>query len=298
MLKWLLMFVLVLIWGSSYILMKRGLETFLPMQVGALRISIAFLVLLPFAIWKIRKVERKKLKIFAIAGLMGSGIPAYLFAEAQTGIDSQIAGILNSVAPLFTLIAGVLFFGVKTRWINVAGVFVGLTGAIGLLSADASDTFNNNLSFGIFVIIATLLYATNINVVKKYLKDFDAVTITCVSFVFIGIPSLIYLLACTDFITRLSTHPGAFKDLGFITILAVMGTALAGFMYNYLIKISSVLFTASVTYLIPSVAILWGIYDGEPFFSGYFLWIAVIFLGVFLVNKERKVLGKKVIDGH
>jgi len=275
--------------------MKRGLESFSAMQLGALRISIAFLVLLPFAIVRIRKVKKGKLYIFALAGLLGNGIPAYLFAEAQTGIDSQIAGILNSVAPLFTLLTGVLFFGVRTKWFNIAGVFIGLAGAIGLLSADSSDTFNNNMSKGIFIIIATILYATNINVVKKYLKDTDPITITCVSFVFIGIPSLIYLLAGTDFIPRITVEPGALRSLGFITILAVVGTALTGFIYNYLIKISSVLFVASVTYVIPIVAILWGMSDGEPFFVEYFIWIAVIFFGVFMVNKEKSV---KVIDGH
>ena len=164
------MIVLMFIWGSSYILMKRGLESFSAPQVGALRISIAFLFLLPFAVHRIRRVKKEKLYIFAIAGLLGNGIPAYLFAEAQTGIDSQIAGILNSVAPLFTLLTGALFFGVRAKWFNVTGVFIGLAGAIGLLSADASGSFNNNFSKGAFVIIATILYATNINVVKKYLK--------------------------------------------------------------------------------------------------------------------------------
>ena len=188
-----------------------------------------------------------------------------------------------------------MFFGFRSKWYNVAGVFIGLAGAIGLLSADASNTFNNNLSKGIFVIIATLLYATNINIVKKFLKDADSVTITCISFVFIGVPSLIYLLAGTDFASRISQTPGALRNFGYIAILAVLNTAITGFLYNYLIKISSILFVASVTYVIPILAIFWGMNDGEPFYSEYFIWIAVIFLGVYLVNKEKS---KIVIDGH
>ena len=244
-LKWAILFLLMLIWGSSYILMKRGLESFSAMQVGALRVSIAFLFLLPFALLKLKTVKKENLRFFALAGLMGSGIPAFLFAEAQTGIDSQIAGILNSVAPLFTLITGVLFFGFHTKWYNVIGVFIGLTGAIGLLSAGDDKSFLSNFSFGIYIIIATVLYATNINIVKKYLKEIDVLTITSFAFVFIGIPCVIYLLAGTDFISRMHENQHAWKSLGYLAILAILGTAIAGIIYNYLIKISSILFCQS-----------------------------------------------------
>jgi drug/metabolite transporter (DMT)-like permease len=287
-LKWAIMIALVLIWGTSYILMKRGLESYPSTQVAALRIAISFLFLLPFTFFQLKKIKRKDLKFFAIAGLLGSGIPAFLFTEAQRGIDSQVTGILNSVAPLFTLIVGMIFFRYKAKWYNVLGVFIGLSGAIGLLSAGDSNSFQNNLGFGMYVILATILYATNINIVKRYLKDIDATAITCFAFFFIGVPCLTYLLAGTDFITRTQLVPYAWKNLGYITVLAVIGTALAGIMYNYLIKISSILFVASVTYLIPVIAIMWGIIDGEPFYMDYFLWIALIFIGVFLVNKEPK----------
>jgi drug/metabolite transporter (DMT)-like permease len=153
-------------------------------------------------------------------------------------------------------------------------------------------SFSNNFGFGIYIIIATILYATNINLVKKFLKDTDALTITGFAFLFIGIPCVIYLLAGTDFVSRTQELKGAWQSLGYISILAVLGTAAAGIMYNYLIKISSILFVASVTYVIPVVAIMWGIIDGEPFYFGYFLWIVLIFAGVFMVNKEAKQVAK------
>lgn len=291
-LKWAILIVLVLIWGSSYILMKRGLESYPASQVGALRIGISFLFLSPIVILKFRKVKKASIKYFVLAGLLGSGIPAFLFTEAQRGIDSQIAGILNSVAPLFTLIVGVIFFRFRTKWYNVMGVFIGLSGAVGLLSVGDGASFSNNFGFGIYIIIATLLYATNINIVKKYLKDSDALTITGFAFLFIGIPCIIYLFAGTDFVSRTQELQGAWKSLGYISILAVLGTALAGIMYNYLIKISSILFVASVTYVIPIVAIMWGMIDGEPFYVGYFFWMTLIFAGVFMVNKEAKSMVK------
>lgn len=285
-LKWTILLILVVIWGTSYILMKRGLESYTAMQVGALRLSITFVCLLPFAVWKLRSVKKEQLKFLAIAGVIGSGIPAYLFAAAQKGIDSQVAGILNSVAPLFTLLTGVLFFGFRTKWYNVTGVFIGLAGAIGLLSAGDDNTFNLKFGFGLYIIIATILYATNINLVKKYLKEVAAITIASFSFIFIGLPSLIYLLAGTDFTLRISSSPEALKNFGYVAVLSVIGTAFANIAYNYLIKISSILFVASVTYLIPIVAIIWGMNDGENFYIGYFLWMALIFIGVFLVNKN------------
>jgi len=286
LIKWVLMIILSLIWGSSYILMKRGLESFPYMQVGAIRLTISFLLLLPFAIARLKKVKKEKLIYIAIAGLLGNGIPAYLFALAQTGIDSQIAGILNSVAPLFTLIIGVIFFRFHTKWFNITGVLIGLSGAIGLLSVCGNKSFDFNFSFGIYVIFATLLYSININIVKRYLKDTDSITITSFAFIFIGVPSLIYLLSGTDFLYRLSETPQALKGLGYISVLALFGTAIAGILYNYLIKISTIIYAASITYLIPVIAVIWGIADGEKFGLSYIFWILLIFTGVFLVNKS------------
>src|ERR1035437_10234970 len=200
-LKWAILIVLVLTWGSSYILMKRGLEGFPASQVGALRISITFLILLPLVIRRIKSVPANKYWILAVSGLLGNGIPAFLFARAQEGIDSEIAGILNTAAPLFTLIMGAVFFNLKTKWYNIIGVFVGLAGAVGLLSVGVKG-FDNNFRFGIYVIIATFLYSININIVKKYFKNIDAITITAMTFVLMGFLTSIYLFVETDFISR------------------------------------------------------------------------------------------------
>jgi len=240
--KWVILIVLVLTWGSSYILMKRGLEGFPAAQVGALRLSITFIVLIPLVIKRIKTVPPKKYWLLIISGLLGNGIPAFLFAHAQEGIDSEIAGILNTAAPLFALILGVLFFNLKTKWFNIVGVFVGLAGAVGLLSVGIKG-FDNNFKFGIYVLIATFLYSININIVKKYFKEIDSVTITAMAFVVMGLLASIYLFTGTDFISR-SENANGLKALGYISILAVMGTAIANMLYNKLIKITSVLFAS------------------------------------------------------
>ncbi len=287
---WSILAGLALIWGSSFILIKRGLEFFSSTEVGALRISITFLALSPFAVTRIRKLKWREWKYLALVGLIGSGFPAFLFAKAQTGIDSSLAGILNSLTPLFTLIIGVSFFSLKTRWFNIAGVLVGLAGAIGLISISGGRTFEFNFQYAVYIIIATVCYATNVNVVKYKLRDIDALTITVFSFFTIGLPVLIYLLLFTDFIRQISDEPEALKGLGYISILAVVGTGLALVAFNKLVKLASPVFAASVTYLIPIVAVSWGTIDGERMSPLSFIWMAVILLGIFLVNKKKIVL--------
>ncbi|MFO7874511.1 MAG: DMT family transporter [Bacteroidales bacterium] len=284
---WLALFLLVLVWGSSFILIKRGLVAFNSMEVGALRISISFLALSPLLFWHLRKVPRKHLVFFLLAGVIGNGFPPFLFAKAQTVIDSYMAGVLNSLTPLFTLLIGVAFFGIKTRWINVAGVIIGLGGAIGLLTISNEGQLNN-IWYGLFAVAAAVCYATNMNLIKQYLHRFDALTIASVSFMFIGIPSLIYLFTGSNLVSVLAEHPEGWNSLGFIAILALVGTALAMIIHHWLIKQTSALFTSTVTYMMPIVAITWGVSDGEVFLPLYLLWIALILTGVYMANRRQR----------
>jgi len=293
--NWAILSILVLVWGSSFILMKKGLEEYSYQQVALLRLSITCLFLLPFVINSIKKVNAKKLGLMAIVGIVGNGIPAFLFTKAETGIDSSLAGILNSLTPLFALIIGLLFFKSKTKWYNVLGVIIGLGGTVGLMSVSGSKSLEFNFSYGIYVIIATLLYAINLNVLKRFLKEVDAITITAYAFLTIGLPSLVYLFAATDFVAVIQTRPHACEGLGYIAILGIFGSAIAVILYNRLIKTSGVLFAASVTYMMPIVAVFWGIVDGERFEPVYVIWILIILMGVFLVNYTfNKQSGKNI----
>jgi drug/metabolite transporter (DMT)-like permease len=281
---WLILLVLVLIWGSSFILIKKGLEAYPSNELGALRIIITFLCLSPLAFKRLLTLPAKKLGLLALSGITGSGAPAFLFAYAETGIESSVTGILNSLTPLFTLAIGLALFGTRTKWFNVGGVFLGLAGAVGLLTVSGGGDFSFNISFGIYVIIATVLYAFNANIIKRWLYDIDSLTITSVSFFLMGIPAVIYLLVFTKFGQHSVIQPGALAGLGYIAILAVVGTAIALVLYNKLIKLTSAVFASSVTYLMPVIAILWGMLDGEPFRLVYVIWINLIMAGVVLVN--------------
>jgi drug/metabolite transporter (DMT)-like permease len=270
-------------------LIKKGLLYFGAGQVGAMRIGITFLFLAPFALARYDRLSRKDWKYLLLVGLIGSGAPAFLFAAAQRGIDSSLAGILNSLTPLFTMLIGISFFSLKVRWFNVAGVIIALGGAAGLISVSGGHSFEFNIRYAIFVIIATICYATNVNLVKAHLTHLHPVTITVFSFAVIGLPVLVYLLFFTPIYPELANDPRNWEGVGYIAILAIVGTGLALIAFNKLIKMASPVFAASVTYMIPVVALLWGIIDGEEFQWHYAIWIILIILGVFLVN--RKAIG-------
>lgn len=283
-LGWLIMMVLVFTWGSSFILMKKGLRSFSADEVGGIRIMAAMIFLLIPAIIGIKHVPRNKWGAVILSGLIGNAIPAFLFAAAQTHIDSSIAGMLNSTTTIFTLIVGVIFFHIKVRWYNVLGVIIGLLGVIGLLSVSGLGQFGVNLTWGLLILLATTLYAINLNLIKRYLSNVHSVTLTSMAFLVPGIPISVYILGYTDVVSQVTSSAVALNDLYYVLILGICGSALALFLYYYLIKITHVLFAASVTYLMPIVAFGWGIADGEAFGWSFIIWIILIIAGVLLVN--------------
>lgn len=288
------LFFLALTWGSSFILIKRGLEVYSSNEVGALRVVITWLFLLPFAIKRMKAFKPIHWLLFAIVGVVGSLAPAFLFAAAQKGIDSSLAGILNSLTPLFTLILGVLFFKLRPKWFNITGVILGLAGAAGLVSVSGSGNFTFNIGYAMLIVIAAIMYATNVNVIKAYLHDIPPVTITSMAFFTIGPFTAIYLLGFTPFIETMSSHPHAWSGLGYISILAIVGTGVALMLFNKVIQMTSAVFASSVTYFIPIIALLWGIADGESFKAGFVFFVALVIIGVLLVNTTTKGLKKLI----
>jgi drug/metabolite transporter (DMT)-like permease len=284
---WLILILLGITWGSSFILMKKGLQVFSSGEVGALRIVISFLFLLPFALARLRHIKPKIWLVLLLAGILGNGAPAFLFARAQTVIDSSVAGILNSLTPLFTVIVGIIAFKLTLRWFNFLGVTIGMVGAIGLLAVSGSGEFTFKMGYAIYVIVATIFYAINVNIIKFWLKDIDPIGIVALSFMLIGLPVAVYLFAFTGFSEKILFDPKAITGLGYIATLAIGGTALALMLFNKLLKVTDPVFASSVTYLIPVIAVLWGVLDGERFGWSYLLWILMILSGIILVSSKH-----------
>lgn len=284
------MFVLIFlafIWGTSFILMKRGLEVFTANQVAAMRLFISFLALLPFAIKRLRGLSIRMWFYIAIAGFFGSGIPAFMFTIAQQHINSSMAGILNALTPLFTLIIAVFFFRTKVLWYNVIGIILGFIGAAALVIKDFSSLFEYNNVYGLLIVFATLLYGYNTNHVKHLLIGMNGLAITALSFFVIGPFAGIYLLFSGIEVPM--SHPQAIEAIGYTVILAVVGTAFALIIWNTLIKKLTAIYASSVTYIIPVFAIMWGVIDGEEFALREILSIALIFAGIYLVNKNASI---------
>ncbi len=283
-LKWGYLFLLSLVWGSSFILIKKGLVGLSAIQVGSLRIIFAALFLLLIGFRSLSKIPKGRWKFIGLTSLLGTFFPAFLFALAQTEIDSSVSSILNSLTPLNTLLLGVLFFGVDFQKRQISGVVIGLIGSLLLVFNGAVNHPGQNYYYAILVLIASICYAVNVNLIKRFLSDLDPISITTGNFLFLIFPALVilYFTGFYDIIAVEKVQTSVF----FIMILGVLGTGIANILFFKLIQISSPVFATSVTYLIPVVAFFWGLLDHEVLTPIQFLGAFVILVGVYLSARK------------
>ena len=283
-LKWVLLSILSLIWGSSFILIKKGLIGLTPIQLGSLRIIFAGLFLILVGFKSLSKISFQQWKFIALTALFGTFIPAYLFAIAQTEIDSSVSSILNSLTPLNTLVIGSLAFGLQFRRNQIIGVIIGLIGSALLILNGAMNHPEQNYYYALLVIIASVCYATNVNLVKKHLSGMAPLSITTGNFLVMLFPATL-ILFFTDFLDVVSM-PQVQHSMLFIVILGVIGTGIANIIFFKLIQLSSPVFATSVTYLIPIVAFFWGLLDNEMLTPIQFFGAFIILIGVYLSAKK------------
>jgi drug/metabolite transporter (DMT)-like permease len=273
---------LSLIWGTSFFLIKKGLIIFPPDQVASLRMGLSGLIFLPFMILQFRKFNWKKVHLIVFVGLVSSTVPAFLFANAQIHISSSMAGILNSLTPLFTLFLGILFFRSPFAWLRMAGVLMGLTGAYLLLTRGQILVPEGEVRWGFLIVLATIMYGTGTNIVGTHLKDIPSFQISIYSFGLTGFPLIIYLIGFTNFTDILTTQAGAWQAVGYIFFLSLVSTVLASVIFFELIQQTSPLFGSMVAYLMPMVAMMWGFLDGEEMgwwnFAGMFFILSGVYL--------------------
>ena len=288
--NWGLLVILALIWGSSFILIKRGLEVFSPGEVGAYRIVAAATFLLPLSLPLIKTLTSEQAQNLILIGLLGSFIPAFLFPTAQTRLSSSLTGVLNALTPLFVVIIGALFFKSKITRRNALGLVIAFIGVLILITLKEGSGFNSFAGingYALFVILACICYSFNLHLIKTRFSSLKSIEITAISLLMVLPLALVYLMAGTEFSYKVVTHEGALRALGFITLLGVMGTAIALILFNIMVKTASPLFASNVTYLIPVVAIFWGVLDGEVLLFGHYLGIAAVILGVWVGNRKK-----------
>lgn len=284
--KWILLVVLSLIWGSSFILIKRSLEHFSPYQVGALRVLISGVLLSPIALMNRKKFPKEHLKWLVIAAFAGNFIPMFLFPIAETKVSSSIAGIMNSMMPIFTIIVGAVFWKTKTNARQILGICISFAGVVLLMNSGAEQAEMPIFYVGL-LLLAAFLYAVSVTTVGAKLTHIPAKIMS--SFVFfyvLALPSLISLYL-SNFFQEFSFTQENFVGLGFVATLSVVGTGLAMMLQYRLMSVSNPLFASTVTLLMPIVAVMWGVLDGEKFTKMQVLGAGIILAGLIFLRKKK-----------
>lgn len=283
--KWYLLIFLGCVWGSSFLLMKLGLKGVNPVQMGSLRILFAAAFLIVVGFKQISKIPLYKWKYIALTSMFGTFLPVYLFAIALSKIDGSISSILNSLTPLNTLIAGILFFKMDVQRRQIFGVIIGFVGCVLLVLFGEGENTTENYYYALLVVLASIFYGINVNLIKKYLSDLKPLTISTGNFIVMLFPALL-VLYFSDFF-EIAHEPKVIISLGYIAILGIVGTGLSNILFFKLIQLSSPVFASSVTYLIPVVAILLGYFVmNETLNIVQGIGASVVLLGVYFSSKK------------
>ncbi len=285
-LGWILLLILTLIWGSSFILIKRGLDVFDAGEVGALRMFAASIVLAPLAVKHFKSFSQRQYFYLFIVGFVGSFLPSFLFAKAETSLSSAMAGVLNALTPMFVVIVGSIFFTQRIGGRTITGLLIGFGGTAILMFAGTDWELSKLNIFGFYIVVATIFYGTNVNIIKFKLAGIRAIPLTSMAFTLILPLAAYYLFFVSDFVEKVITVPGAGMALFYVVILGVFGTAIAMVLFNKLIQFVSPLFASSVTYLIPIVAVAWGLFDNEVLLTQHYIGMMIILAGVYIINRK------------
>lgn len=307
LINWIIFITLSIIWGSSFILMKKGMVSLTAYQVASLRIVFSGIVLLPVAIRHINKVSKRKLLIIFLSGLQGSLLPAYLFCIAETKIDSSLAGSLNALTPVFVILMGALFFNNKVATNKILGICISFAGSVLLFLAQPLGHYDlTTVLYTLLVIVATIMYGVNVNMVGKYLSGIPSLQIAAIALSLNAIPALIVLYFTGYFSQDILGHE-MLVATGYTFILGVLGTAFASIFFYVLMKRAGMVFASMVTYAIPTVAIMWAILDTHSaiIFEGnlgfaavmeiiakawwkQFICLLIILFGVYMANRTQR----------
>ncbi|MDA9874870.1 EamA family transporter [Flavobacteriaceae bacterium] len=286
--KWAYLFTLAIVWGSSFILIKKGLVGLTPLQLGSLRTVISSLFIFMIGYKSLKTILNPQWKWVILSGFIGTFLPAFLFAFAETEVDSGIVSILNALVPLNATLIGLAIFKIASTKTQIFGVILGFIGASMLIFNSMELNPDQNYLYAGFVVLATVMYGFNVNIIKHYLQEVKPIAIATGNFIAIVIPALIVLIFSGFFTAQTFEQESIYSSIGFVAILAVFGTVMAKIIFNNLIQISSPVFASSVTYLMPLVALLWGLFDGELFGLDQGLASLLILGGIYLANKKAK----------
>ena len=284
--KWMYLSVLAIVWGSSFILIKKGLIGLTPLQLGSLRTVISSIFIFIIGFKSLKTILSHQWKWVVLSGFLGTFLPSFLFAFAETEVDSGVVSILNALVPLNAILIGLAVFKIVSTKTQIFGVLLGFIGASMLIFNSMELNPDQNYLFAGFVILATLMYGFNVNIIKHYLQEVKPIAIATGNFAAIVIPALLVLILSDFFNVKTFENEAIYSSIGYIAILSLFGTVMAKIIFNNLIQISSPVFASSVTYLMPLVGLLWGLLDGELFGLDQGFASLLILCGIYLANKK------------
>ncbi len=285
--KWGLLIVLSIIWGSSFILIKKGLDQLSPIHLGSLRIIFTSLVIFVFSYKSLITIKKEKWKWIIITAYVGTFFPVYLVGFGQTELDSGLASILTTLTPISTLVVGIFFFNLFFTKKQIIGLSIGLIGTF-LLLYEGSLNSETNIFFAIFIVITTIGYGASVNLIKTHLTEIPPAAVTAGIFLSI-LPPAVLILIFSDFSSLNFSNNQVISSILYILVLAIFSSAIAQTLFNVFVKIASPLFASSVTYTMPVVAILWAVLDGEELTLIQYFASVIILFGVYLVNQKEKI---------
>lgn len=284
--KWVLLFIMALTWGSSFILIKKSLPSFSPYEIGAFRVGLSGLLLSFIGIPALVKMKFRDVLWVAAAGFFGNFLPMFLFPIAQTQVSSSLAGIINSLEPIFVLVLGFLIFGIRSKFIQLVGAVIGFVGAATLLYFSERSSAQSNLIYTLLMVVASASYAASALIINLKLGNVKSIHVSSSVFSIWMVPSFVILLF-TDFFTKEYTTQ-TYEALGYLSVLAIFGTAIGIALFYKLIQDTSAVFASTVSYLLPIVAVIWGVLDGEQFTLWYLLGAVLILIGIYLIREKKK----------
>ncbi|MDQ7917407.1 DMT family transporter [Mesonia sp. MT50] len=284
--KWFLLIIMAITWGSSFILIKKSLTVFSPYEIGAFRVGLSGIILSFIGIPALLKMKMRDALWIAAAGFFGNFLPMFLFPIAQTKVSSSLAGIINSLEPIFVLVLGFMLFGIKSKFTQIIGAIIGFFGAVTLLYFSEMNTEETQLGYTLLMVLASASYAVSALIIKLKLQEVKSIHISSSVFSIWMIPSFFILIFSGFFSTPINDQ--SIEALGYMGVLSIFGTAIGIALFYKLIQDTSAVFASTVSYLLPIVAVIWGVLDGEKFNFWYLIGAVLILIGIYLIREKKK----------
>ena len=282
--NYLLLGLLIIIWGSSFLLTDRSLLFFSPEQVVTYRLSIGAITMLFISIIYSRRLflSFRPWLHFGIYAVVGNILPYLLISIGQTTVTSGMAGLLMAFMPLVTLILAHFFLpNDKLNIFKVLGFIVGISGVLVILWPSINN--GSNATFGIFLVLgAACAYSVN-TIIAARLTSYDPiVSSTCV----------LILASVLSFIIWPETLQLNFSEVPLLSgstiiLLGVLPTGIAAYIYFIIINAAGATFLSNINYLIPVVAFFLGaLLLGEEILLQNIVALLFIISGIFISRKN------------